>query len=441
MVRWRSKSRAWSTSNIASVEPEAPPGPRRFFGSGRVFTKLDAFLYMYGRTSVHVDLAFARRPLYIAHLLSSHVIMAGKQAAAAGLEEALQKSRKERNEKLAQTMLGHDPKKLAQEMLGKSRRINTPVTKAPLLPLSARAGVVKRSASLPRSNTAPPARNLRQPSHLSRPPMGENYRPRASFNAPTSSDPVSVAKSNGYVERPAAVNGAPELTIRGAATTGPTVIRAQNFAPGTTAADIESVMSSIGGETTFCKLVSAAPTVIAEMGFVERSGAEKVIDMFNNKKVCMTVRHGHRGFTDSTTKADGRLLHVYFADGHMPAQPANGQRELVKEDPPLVVVDTVGDETMMEIDENAQSREAENRLREERRTGGEDRRRQEDFPRGPRNDRRYNEEFRGPPRRAEPEYQDGRYGFGGGERYGGGGRGQGYRDDRRMYRGAQSWRP
>ena len=62
-------------------------------------------------------------------------------------------------------------------------------------------------------------------------------------------------------------------------------MRAQNFAPGTTAADIESVMQNVGGQMTYCKLVSAAPTVIAEMSFVDRTGAEKVIDMFNNKKV------------------------------------------------------------------------------------------------------------------------------------------------------------
>jgi len=100
------------------------------------------------------------------------------------------------------------------------------------------------------------------------------------------SDPVSDAKSNGYA-RQEAVNGGSgggELNIRGAAS-GPYIVRAQNFAPGTTAADIESVMQNVGGQMTYCKLVSAAPTVIAEMSFVDRTGAEKVIDMFNNKKV------------------------------------------------------------------------------------------------------------------------------------------------------------
>lgn len=81
------------------------------------------------------------------------------------------------------------------------------------------------------------------------------------------------------------MNGVAELNIRGAAS-GPYIVRAQNFAPGTTAADIESVMQNVGGQMTYCKLVASTPTVIAEMSFVDRTGAEKVIEMFNNKKVC-----------------------------------------------------------------------------------------------------------------------------------------------------------
>lgn len=79
--------------------------------------------------------------------------------------------------------------------------------------------------------------------------------------------------------------GGTEINIRGAA--GPYCVVASNFAPGTTAADIESVMAPIGGEMVGCKLLSSTPTVIVEMVFVERSGADNVIAMFNNKKVCM----------------------------------------------------------------------------------------------------------------------------------------------------------
>jgi len=60
---------------------------------------------------------------------------------------------------------------------------------------------------------------------------------------------------------------------------------ASNFAPGTTAADIESVMRSVGGDLQFCRLIAAQPTVIAEMGFTNAEDADKVIETFNNKRV------------------------------------------------------------------------------------------------------------------------------------------------------------
>ena len=75
----------------------------------------------------------------------------------------------------------------------------------------------------------------------------------------------------------------PEISIRGAA--GPYVVIASNFAPGTTAADIESAMVPNGREISSCRIITASPTVMAEMVFVEKQSAEQVIDMFNNKKV------------------------------------------------------------------------------------------------------------------------------------------------------------
>lgn len=46
-------------------------------------------------------------------------------------------------------------------------------------------------------------------------------------------------------------------------------------------------MDTVGGQMESCKIVASNPTVIAEMSFLEKSGAEKVIDTFNGKKVCM----------------------------------------------------------------------------------------------------------------------------------------------------------
>lgn len=80
--------------------------------------------------------------------------------------------------------------------------------------------------------------------------------------------------------------GSAGINIRGAAS-GPYAVIAQNFAPGTSAADIESVMQGVGGDMAECRLIASNPTVIAEMHFLDRAGAEAVIKMFNNKKVCI----------------------------------------------------------------------------------------------------------------------------------------------------------
>lgn len=74
-----------------------------------------------------------------------------------------------------------------------------------------------------------------------------------------------------------------EITIRGAA--GPYTVVGSNFAPGTTAADIESAMAPIGGSMEDCKIVSHKPVVVAEMVFLEKAKAENVIATFNDKRV------------------------------------------------------------------------------------------------------------------------------------------------------------
>ena len=73
------------------------------------------------------------------------------------------------------------------------------------------------------------------------------------------------------------------IIIRGLA--GPYVVIGSNFASGTTGADIESAMIPIGGEMQSCRILTNAPTVIAEMVFIEKQGALNVIAKFNNQKV------------------------------------------------------------------------------------------------------------------------------------------------------------
>lgn len=80
-----------------------------------------------------------------------------------------------------------------------------------------------------------------------------------------------------------------EYSIRGSA--GPYVVLASNFAEGTTAADIESAMMPVGGVMQSCRILTATPTVIAEMVYSEKHNADNVVSTFNNKKVCSSLDH------------------------------------------------------------------------------------------------------------------------------------------------------
>ena len=80
-------------------------------------------------------------------------------------------------------------------------------------------------------------------------------------------------------------------------------MQASNFAPGTTAADIEAAIQSVAIDSignnglVSCRIMTSNPTVMAEMVFHERYIADKVVETFNNQK------------------ADGRILHVYHKQG------------------------------------------------------------------------------------------------------------------------------
>lgn len=88
-----------------------------------------------------------------------------------------------------------------------------------------------------------------------------------------------VSNANGQAN----VHNGGEISILGAA--GPYTVIGSNFAPGTTAADIESAMAPIGGEMLDCQITSQKPTVVAEMVFSEKARAENIIATFNNKRV------------------------------------------------------------------------------------------------------------------------------------------------------------
>ncbi|KAL8857089.1 MAG: hypothetical protein Q9178_006381 [Gyalolechia marmorata] len=86
-----------------------------------------------------------------------------------------------------------------------------------------------------------------------------------------------------------------------------------NFAPGTTAADIQVAILSAGGQVRDCRIVSQVPIVTAEMSFTRRAQADHVIAAFDNKK--------------AQFQADGHLLRVY-----MKAEDTNTRPEASREE-------------------------------------------------------------------------------------------------------------
>lgn len=76
---------------------------------------------------------------------------------------------------------------------------------------------------------------------------------------------------------------ASSFSIRGIA--GPFCVMAQNFARGTTAADVESAMIPVGGPMESCKIVKTEPFILVEMLFASKECGERVIETFNNQTV------------------------------------------------------------------------------------------------------------------------------------------------------------
>jgi hypothetical protein len=197
---------------------------------------------------------------------------------------------------------------LAQQFLGRGRKANAPgagagagakprqTSEKPTLlsRISGSAGVQKRSSS------AKPAGSIegkwQHDLHKLNNPNGPAARARGPApnrtasasqvdrNSRTFDKFASVLNRN--ANPPVRNNDGAGFNIRGVATGGPYTVIASNFAPGTTAADIEAVMSPHAGETLGCRLLTAAPTVMVELQVVTKEGADNVIATFNNQKVC-----------------------------------------------------------------------------------------------------------------------------------------------------------
>ena len=104
-----------------------------------------------------------------------------------------------------------------------------------------------------------------------------NDRLHAALNGSASS-PALNSQFNIIKPKPSA-----GISIRGLA--GPYAVMAKNFAYGTTAADIESAMTPVGGVALSCVIITERPSVIAEIVFESKEGANNVVETFNNQNV------------------------------------------------------------------------------------------------------------------------------------------------------------
>lgn len=218
---------------------------------------------------------------------------------------------------------------LAQEIFGKNRRSSAPgaalnnrksATAVPSLASRIGSpGITKRSISTstrPRAvavaASKPPAGNvnaewthdlhsLNNPAGKGAPPRGpkatrgnRNDHIQSALHASASSPAL-----NGQFNIVGSSKPVSAISIRGLA--GPYTVVVKNLAAGTTAADIESALTPVGGAVLNCRLIAERPKVIAELIFETKEGADNVVDTFNNQN------------------ADGNILHVYHKSGPVPA--------------------------------------------------------------------------------------------------------------------------
>ncbi|KAL2834253.1 hypothetical protein BDW59DRAFT_45430 [Aspergillus cavernicola] len=180
---------------------------------------------------------------------------------------------------------------LANKILGKNRRASAPgsgVGKTQNVApgnLASRIGVTKRSSS---ANLG--SKNTSRASSAAGRNTASSAKP-ARRRRPDENRLMSALDSaNGQATVRDTSGG---ISIKGAGS-GPFVVVGKNFAPGTTAADIQSALEPVSGQIISCWVTSQQPTVTAEITFAEKPAAEKAIANFHNQR------------------ADGRVLSMQF---------------------------------------------------------------------------------------------------------------------------------
>ncbi|QRD91769.1 S-adenosyl-L-methionine-dependent methyltransferase [Aspergillus flavus] len=170
---------------------------------------------------------------------------------------------------------------LANSILGKNRRTSAPgagnnkAQNATQGSLASRIGVAKRSAPAP----SKPKKAIRTPSAPAR-VTASNAKPGKKRRPDEDRLMSALNPASGQ----ATVRDGPVgLSIKGAGS-GPFVVVGSNFAPGTTAADIQSALEPITGNILRCWVTSQHPTVTAEVTFSEKWAAESAIANFHNQR-------------------------------------------------------------------------------------------------------------------------------------------------------------
>ncbi|KAF7717322.1 Uncharacterized protein PECH_002015 [Penicillium ucsense] len=194
--------------------------------------------------------------------------------------------RKKQNEQLASQILGknRNDKGRRASAPGPGQISKTSNTKPGSL--ASRIGAPKRSASV---SARPNQTNNKITKSKSAPAPAHSMRKSANSS---NQRRVNVERLQAAIEssnHQAALRSAPTgISIKGSS--GPFVVVGSNFAPGTTAADIQSVIEPVAGPMLTCRVISHHPGVTAEFAFAERWCAENAVANFHNQR------------------ADGRLL-------------------------------------------------------------------------------------------------------------------------------------
>ncbi|RMD39660.1 hypothetical protein DV735_g5469, partial [Chaetothyriales sp. CBS 134920] len=235
---------------------------------------------------------------------------AGREAVS--FDEIIQAGRaRSRNEQLANEIFGRNRRKKDSNEQGNRSSSQTPS-------LASRAGVQKsqRSSSSSSTTTPRPTPSSRTSSAVQ---AARTSRIQSALESPLSSQ-ANISKSRG-------------ISIKGAA--GPFTVVATNFAPGTTAADIESAVAHDGadadGNNTLlsCRLTSLHrdPTVTAELVYSDREVAERIVSLYNNQR------------------ADGRILKLSI-------QPTSGKASFKPVVPPSQHAQPIAAATALDEEED-----------------------------------------------------------------------------------------